>query len=77
MTVQFFKTPSGEEIAILPRADYEDLIARATAAEDDEDVHDVAMYDARKALGAEGLPPEVTAPRSRSSLMVAIPTRRP
>jgi hypothetical protein len=62
MTVQFFKTPGGEEIAILARADYEELIARASAAEDDEDALDVALYDARKAHAADGevLPAEVS-----------------
>jgi Helix-turn-helix len=60
MTVQFFKTPGGEEIAILPRAEHDDLIARAALADGDEDAGDVAMYDARKALGAEALPAGVT-----------------
>jgi hypothetical protein len=75
MTVQFFKTPGGEEIAILPRADYEELMARASAAEDDEDVLDVAMYDARKAQVAEGeaLPTEVSALMLRGdSLLKAV-----
>ena len=49
MTVQFFKTPAGEEIAILPRSEYEDLVQRAAATESGEDALDVAMYDARKA----------------------------
>ena len=49
MTVQFFKTPAGEEIAILPRSEFEDLIQRAAAAEADEHALDIAMYDARKA----------------------------
>lgn len=31
MTVQFIKTPSGDELAVLPRADYEDLVDRDAA----------------------------------------------
>lgn len=45
--VQIIRTPSGEELVVLPRADYEALLA--AAAEGDEDADDVALYDARKA----------------------------
>ena len=73
MTVQFFKTPAGEEIAILPRSEYEDLIQRAAAAEADEDALDVAMYDARKAELSSHLPAEVTANMLRGdSLLKAV-----
>jgi antitoxin component HigA of HigAB toxin-antitoxin module len=61
MTVQFFKTPGGEEIAILPRAEYEALVDQVAAFDEDEDAADVAVYDARKAEGSAQLPPEVTA----------------
>jgi DNA-binding XRE family transcriptional regulator len=59
---QIIRTPSGEELVVLPRADYEALLARGD--EDMEDADDVAMYDARKAELAAGgaiLPPEVSA----------------
>ena len=73
MTVQFFKTPAGEEIAILPRAEYEALIQRAAAAESGEDDLDVAMYDTRKAEVSFHLPAEVTAIMLRGdSLLKAV-----
>ena len=59
MTVQFFKTPGGEELAILTRADYEALVEQAQAL--DEDEADIAMYDSRKAQSSALLPTEVTA----------------
>ena len=59
MTVQFFKTPGGEEIAILTRADYEALVEQAQAL--DEDEADIAIYDARKAQSSARLPTEVSA----------------
>jgi hypothetical protein len=58
---QIIRTPSGEELVVLPRAEYEALLARV---HHDEDADDVAIYDARKAdLAAGGvvLPPEVSA----------------
>ena len=59
MKVQFVRTPGGEEMAVLARADYEELVARA---EDfDEDAADIAMYDACKAENSPLLPPEVPA----------------
>ena len=71
MTVQFVKTPGGEELAILPRVEYEKLAMRA--AEVDEDDSDVAMYDARKAAGSPTLPPEVCALMLRGdSLLKAV-----
>ncbi len=60
MSVQFVKTPGGEEIAILSRADYEELIARVGTADEDEDAADIAMYDARKVELTSHLPPEVS-----------------
>ena len=59
---QIIRTPSGEELVVLPRADYEALLDRADHAAEDAD--DIAIYDARKAeLAASGivLPPEVSA----------------
>jgi hypothetical protein len=59
---QIIKTPSGEELVVLPRAEYEALVAAANAEEDEADA---AVYDARKAAlkaGADArLPPEVSA----------------
>ena len=60
-TPQIIRTPDGEELVVLPRADYEALVERAD--HEAEDADDVAIYDARKAELAAGgvvLPPEVT-----------------
>ena len=60
-TVQIIRTPSGEELVVLPLADYEALIDRA--GDEAEDADDIAIYDNRKAeLTASGavLPPEVS-----------------
>lgn len=59
---QIIRTPGGEELVVLPRAEYETLLARVD--HDAEDADDVAIYDARKAELAAGgavLPPEVSA----------------
>jgi DNA-binding XRE family transcriptional regulator len=59
---QIIRTPDGEELVVLPRADYEALVERAD--HEAEDAADVAIYDARKAELAAGggiLPPEVSA----------------
>jgi hypothetical protein len=59
---QIIRTPSGEELVVLPRAEYEALLERADHGAEDAD--DVAIYDARKAELAAGgvvLPPEVSA----------------
>ena len=59
---QIIRTPEGEEMVVLPRAEYEALVERADHAA--EDVDDVAIYDARKAeltAGGAVLPPEVSA----------------
>ncbi|KAF0118401.1 MAG: XRE family transcriptional regulator [Xanthobacteraceae bacterium] len=62
MDVQIFKTPSGEEMVVLPRAEYEALLARAADAGEDD--ADVAVYDARMAALTAGadevLPSEVS-----------------
>jgi ribosome-binding protein aMBF1 (putative translation factor) len=60
---QTIKTPSGEELVVLPRADYDRL--RAMAAETEEDLADVSVYDAAvadlAASGASPLPAELSA----------------
>ena len=59
---QIIRTPGGEELVVLPRAEYEALLERAD--HEAEDADDVAIYDARKAELAAGgvvLPPEVSA----------------
>jgi DNA-binding XRE family transcriptional regulator len=59
---QIIRTPSGEELVVLPRAEYEALLERAD--HEAEDADDVAFYDARKAelaVGGVVLPPEVSA----------------
>lgn len=62
---QIIRTPSGEELVVLSRAEYDALLKRAVhEAEDIEDIEDVAIYDARKAELAAGhvvLPAEVSA----------------
>lgn len=59
---QIIRTPTGEELVVLPRAEYEALLDRAD--HEAEDADDIAIYDARKAELAAGggvLPPEVSA----------------
>jgi len=61
--IQIITAPNGDEMVVLPRADYEALAAAAEDAE--EDAADLAIYDARKAElsdgGDERLPREVSA----------------
>jgi DNA-binding transcriptional regulator YiaG len=45
--IQIIRTPSGEEMVVLPKAEYDALVAAAEAI--DEDAEDLALYDARKA----------------------------
>lgn len=77
-TPQIIRTPAGEELVVLPRAEYEALVERADHAAEDAD--DVAMYDARKAELADGgvvLPPPVSAALLRGeSRLKAIRTWR-
>lgn len=60
--LQIIRTPSGDEMVVIPRAEYEALVAAANT--DAEDEEDIAIYDARKAdLAASRnsvLPPEVS-----------------
>jgi hypothetical protein len=51
---QIIVAPNGEELVILPRADYEALVE--AAADLDEDEADLAVYDLRKAEGAADAP---------------------
>lgn len=54
MPVQFITTPSGDQLAILPRAEYERLAAAAgDAAEDAEDIRMADEIRARVARGEE------------------------
>ncbi|SJM31055.1 helix-turn-helix domain-containing protein [Mesorhizobium delmotii] len=57
---QIIKTPTGEELVVIPKADYEALLHAAEEAL--EDAADVAIYDERKAsLKTEKpLPADVT-----------------
>lgn len=61
MSIQIIKTPNGDELVVLPRAEYDALVAGF----DPEDAADVAAFDAAmSALNAgatERLPPEVSA----------------
>jgi len=58
-----FKTPSGDELVILTRAEYDALVEAAESAA--EDAADARIYAERKAALAAGadsiLPPEVSA----------------
>ncbi|MBX3569125.1 MAG: helix-turn-helix transcriptional regulator [Rhizobiaceae bacterium] len=70
-TIQIIHSPSGDELVVLPRAEYEALVA--AAAEGEEDAADVAMYDARKAdLAAEAHP---TLPAEVGALLLRGDTR--
>ena len=70
-----FKTPGGEELVLLSRAEYDSLAARAASAE--EDAADVETYDAAIAALADGrdtaLPAEVSSLLLRgASLLTAV-----
>ena len=70
-----FKTPGGEELVLLSRAEYDRLAARAASAE--EDAADVEAYDAAVAVLADGrdvaLPAEVSSFLLRgASLLTAL-----
>lgn len=58
--IQIITASNGEEMVVLPKADYDAMMAALNSDAEDDD--DVAIYDARKAeLEAEGLlPAEVT-----------------
>lgn len=60
MSIQIIKTPSGEEMVVIPKADYDELVRIADEAA--EDAADVAAYDAAMAdsSGAQPIPVEVS-----------------
>lgn len=60
MGAQFIKTPGGEDLAVLPRSEYEQLVEALAEAE--EDLADVAAYDAAKIAqqGREPMPAGVS-----------------
>ena len=64
-TPQIIRTPAGEELVVLTRAEYDALLERADHAAEDAD--DVAIYDARKAELAAG---GVVLPRAVSAAML-------
>lgn len=68
---QFIRTPSGEELVVLTRADYDALLEALAEAE--EDAADLAVYDACKAeLGAadDVLPSAVNAALLRGARLL-------
>jgi len=60
--LQSFTTPSGDELVVLTRADYERLVELAGQGEDAEDAELIAIANARMAdiEGAAPLPAEVS-----------------
>lgn len=60
MSIQIIKTPSGEEMVVIPKAEYDELVRVADAAA--EDAADVAAYDAAMAdlSGLQPVPVEVS-----------------
>jgi len=64
---QIILTPAGEELVVLPRAEYDILLAQAAVSDEDED--DVAMYDLRKPE-ASALPHEVSAGMLRGDTLL-------
>ena len=68
---QFIRTPSGDELVVLTRADYDALLEALAEAE--EDAADIAVYDARKAeLGGadDVLPAQVNAALLRGARLL-------
>lgn len=60
--LQIFTTPSGDELVVLTRADYELLVELAGQGEEDEDAELIAIANARMAdsASASRLPAEVS-----------------
>ncbi|GLU30129.1 MULTISPECIES: helix-turn-helix domain-containing protein [Brucella/Ochrobactrum group] len=54
MNIQIIKTPKGEELALLPKAELDRLIE---ALEDKEDIEDIRRIEARIASGEDELIP--------------------
>ncbi len=68
---QFLRTPAGEELVVLTRADYDALLEALAEAE--EEAADIALYDVRKAEGAATdakLPPDVSAAMLRGARLL-------
>jgi DNA-binding XRE family transcriptional regulator len=67
---QIIKTPTGEEMVVLPRAEYDALLSQLDELKDDAD--DRAIYDARKAeLGAvPPLPADVSSAMLRGDRLL-------
>ncbi len=59
-TPQIIRTPGGEELVVITRAEYDALLHRADH-EAEEDADDIAVYDARKAEAVDILPQAVSA----------------
>jgi DNA-binding XRE family transcriptional regulator len=75
--VQIITTPSGDELVVLLRADYDALVAASVTEEIDieaEDLDDLAIAEARMAefvaAGALKLPPEVCAGLLRDESLI-------
>ena len=60
--LQTFTTPAGDELVVLTRADYELLLERAAANDDEEDAELVALAESRMAdpTSSERLPADVS-----------------
>lgn len=71
--VQIIRTPGGEELVVLPRAEYDTLVAGAQTV-DDEDAADTAIFDERMAELRSGvdvtLPAEVSKAILRGATLV-------
>lgn len=75
MKVQIITTPSGEELVILPRSDFDALMAQV--AETEEDAADVAAFDAAMAALEDVGPAEDSADTLlRHGMMKAIRKQR-
>ena len=58
MGVQFITSPGGEDLVLLSRTDYDELVRLANEAQ--EDAADVAAFDEAMARPSEALPVEVS-----------------
>lgn len=61
-SIQIITSPSGEELVVLTRAEYDAMLAALEASEAEEDAELIAIADARMAdaAGSAPLPPAVT-----------------
>ncbi|MEO6013790.1 MAG: helix-turn-helix transcriptional regulator [Devosia sp.] len=60
--LQTFTAPSGDQLVVLTRADYDELVQRASVSEEDEDAELIAIANARMADPAASarLPAEIS-----------------